>query len=179
VLVADDTSMEDTGEIVHVRPSDFRGIATNGDRSSYRKLTYYEDEDGGSDLDLGKTRVNGAGRAAKKGSPLSSGIPADDEDTESDLDQGVSRVTPGKKSGKMGIMRRKGVSKVKGSPYRSSGSSHDDDMSQLISSNPSVDGSLQMQRRNGMVVKGWGWGRESGWAGDQVEVHGIFSWFRL
>ena len=151
VLVADDTSMEDTGEIVHVRPSDLQGITTNGDRSSYRKLTYYGDDDAGSDLDLGKTRVNSANDAPLRGSPLSSSIAADDEDAESDLDQGGSRVTPGKKSGKMGIMRRKGVSKVKGSPYRNSGSSHDDDTSQLISSNQSIDG-MQMQRRNGMMV---------------------------
>ena len=129
--------MEDTGEIVHVRPKDLRGLL-NGNRDN-RKHTYYEDEDTESDLDQGK--------AQRPDRAHNSQPPVDDDDTESDLDQGVSRVTPGKKSGKMGIMRRKGVSKTKGSPYRSSGSSHDEDASPLVANQ--LVGGAHMQRRNG------------------------------
>ncbi len=134
--------MEDTGEMVHIRPSDLRVNGNSSGRGN-RKLTCYEEDDLGSDLDQGKTHHHGNGLDSSPSSKLI----ADDDDTESDLDQGGSRVTPGKKSGKMGIMRRKGVSKTKGSPYRSSGSSHEEDTSPLTSSY--VVGVSHMQRRNG------------------------------
>lgn len=122
--------MEDTGELVHLLHSDL-----------HRPLHYEEDGDGGSDLDRVGVRNRRCDLEDEVGSDLDFGgahkrrIALDgEEETESDLDQTASRhVVPGKKSGKMGIVRRKGVSKSKGSPYRSSGSSHEEDLSPLVS----------------------------------------------
>ena len=120
--------MEDTGEIVHILHSDLHHPLMDSE------------EEIGSDLDRGrrhgKPRRHGKGvvvdnEEEQDSSDLDNGVRH--ERMESDLDMGASgRVVPGKKSGKMGIMRRKGVSKSKGSPYRSSGSSHEDDTNPLI-----------------------------------------------
>lgn len=144
--------MEDTGEMVHILPQDHLNFGDDETESdldhNHRGLSQRrakgvkcidddgeeEEENDGSDLDR-----RGAVRRRKKEAM---------EETESDLDQAMSassRVYPGKKSGKAGIMRRKGVSKSKGSPYRNSGSSHDDDVSPLIVS----QSSFEEQRRNG------------------------------
>lgn len=136
--------MEDTGELVHILNSDL-----------HHTLSYEADDDRGSDLDLGggirKKRVNQViDQEDDEGSDLDNGgsrerrVNLEGDETESDLDQSVSRMIPGKKCGKMGIMRRKGVNKSKGSPYRGSGSSHDEDFG-----NPLVPGYQTLERRNG------------------------------
>ena len=95
----------------------------------------------------------------------------EDEETESDLDQSVSgRLIPGKKAGKMGIVRRKGVSKNKGSPYRSSGSSHEDEGSPVRVAGGSGRGQHKVleQRRNGECCReSVGGGREVGGRGGE------------
>lgn len=117
------------------------------------------DDDNGSDLDNGKRRGHYYDPEEEEVSDLDGGQmhkrkdlklkwESEEGEAESDLDQGFSgRVIPGKRMGKMGIMRRKCVSKSKGSPYRSSGSSHDEDLSPLVGV---ASGSGQGdQRRNG------------------------------
>lgn len=130
--------MEDTGELVHVMHSDLHWPLR------------YQDDDAESDLDNGKARRIqdddcDAGSDLDRGRAHRRRQRVELEDEESDLDSSVSaRVIPGKKSGRMGIMRRKGVSKSKGSPYRSSGSSHEEDLSPLVSTQKNLE-----LRRNG------------------------------
>ena len=161
--------MEDTGEMIHIMHSDLHRRSNipmgnsidNGDADSAgsdldqgrvrrpRKLRINKDADMESDLDRSGSQRGGAGGRRRINEIAAEA--AEDDETESDLDQGGStRVIPGKKTGKMGIMRRKGVSKSKGSPYRSSGSSHEDDSFHLVTSTSSAHNSLE-RRRNGML----------------------------
>ena len=143
--------MEDTGEMVHIMRSDLQrgsyippgSSIDNGDGDSGSsdldqggvrrprrapRRHADDDDDTGSDLDR-----NGRRGGRRGGRGVGKVVGAEEEETESDLDQAsMRRVIPGKKSGKMGILRRKGVSKSKGSPYRSSGSSHEDDGCPLV-----------------------------------------------
>ncbi len=144
--------MEDTGEIVHILHSDLhrasyipQGNSIDADSGSsdqdqrgvrrQRRPRHYEDdgEGAGSDLDINGTRGGGGRRGGGRRWSNQVMAGAEEDETESDLDQASTRrVTPAKKLGKMGIIRRKGVSKSKGSPYRSSGSSHEDDTCSLV-----------------------------------------------
>lgn len=135
--------MEDTGEIVHLLNSDLH------------QLNYESDDDPGSDLDRGGKRVllrkgkETGNSLNRRGGVRSRRLKKEDDEAGSDLDQGGigPRVFPGKKSGKMGIMRRKGVSKSKGSPYRSSGSSHEEEFAAYCAAGNHLQRS--MERRNG------------------------------
>ena len=120
--------MEDTGELVHVMHSDLHSGEING----------YDQENAESSLDFGQGKRRGL-------VPNFSQLDAEGDDIESDLDLGSSRVSPGKRSANMGIVRRKGVSKTKGSPYRHS-SSHEDEFGSLSLSQQG--GVAQLQRRN-------------------------------
>ena len=143
--------MEDTGEMIHVRHSDLHQQHLKDSNEVESDLDHYErcgEEDGLRRRDKENERESNLDQRRRRHRGEKEHL--DDGETESDLDQGATnRVIPAKRMGKMGIMRRKGVSKTKGSPYRSSGSSHDEDMYPLFTNSSKR---ADDHRRNGQFI---------------------------